>query len=109
MRRRRSELQATGTISAWPRFTLNRYPRVDGNRPADISASAAYDFLNDAANEYSIRYQQGYITPTGMMKNCDPDLYSALEGWIERPELPMPEHPPLPDNSAAASASDGPT
>jgi AbiV family abortive infection protein len=65
------------------------------NRPA-VSASTAYAFLVDAANEYSVRYQQGYITPANMLKGLDPELFSALEQWHERPELQPPESPPYP-------------
>jgi AbiV family abortive infection protein len=67
------------------------------NRPADISASTAYAFLVDAANEYSVRYQQGYITPTNLLKDLDPDLYAALEKLSDRPELPPPEMIMMPE------------
>ena len=41
------------------------------NRPAVTSAMAAYEFLNDAVNDYAGRYHQGYITPGDMLKHVD--------------------------------------
>jgi len=66
------------------------------NRPADIIAGAAHDFLVDAVNDYTGRYEQGYIAPAGLPKDIDPDLYSALEQWPARPVLPPPEYPKFP-------------
>jgi AbiV family abortive infection protein len=70
------------------------------NRPATaISVSLAHEFLQDAVNDYAGRYQQRYITSTdSILKHTDPELYSALEQWSDRPELQPPEWPPYPDS-----------
>jgi AbiV family abortive infection protein len=81
------------------------------NRPADAaSALAAHDFLQDAVNDYSGRYHQGYIT-SAILKEDDPDLYGAIEQWADRPELPAPEHPlyPTSEQVNVAQASPEPT
>jgi hypothetical protein len=67
------------------------------NRPTEISAANAHNFLVDAGNAYTKRYREGYITPIGMLSRLDPDLYSALDQWPDRPILPPPEHTPYPD------------
>jgi AbiV family abortive infection protein len=67
------------------------------NRPADISAQTAHHFLQDAVNDYAVRYSQGYITSgESILKHIDADLYTALEQLIDRPQLPAPEHPSWP-------------
>jgi AbiV family abortive infection protein len=66
------------------------------NRPTLTSATEAYDFLIDAVNDYSGRYHQGYISPSGMLEDVDPQLYEALSKWPERPALWPPEHPKMP-------------
>jgi hypothetical protein len=67
------------------------------NRPADISAKTAYDFLRDSVNDYSGRYSQAYITSDQpILKDVDADLYSALEQLTDRPQLPPPEQPSWP-------------
>jgi chaperonin GroES len=73
------------------------------NRPANISALAAYEFLVDAVNDYSLRYDQGYTSPSGMLKHLDPELYRSLEEWADRPQLPLPGHPPYPKDQAGTS------
>jgi AbiV family abortive infection protein len=66
------------------------------NRPGDTSAELAREFLQDAANDYAGRYQQGYITGDDpILKHIDAELYSALERWPDRPNLPAPEWPAL--------------
>ncbi len=67
------------------------------SRPADVSSVvAAHDFLQDAVNDYSPQYHQGYITSqNSILKDLDPDLYSAIEQWSDRPKLQAPEWPPL--------------
>jgi AbiV family abortive infection protein len=75
------------------------------NRPAATSADAAHTFLQDAVNDYAGRYDQGYITAAdSMVKHIDPELYSALEQWSERPELPPVELIEPPWNVAHALA-----
>jgi AbiV family abortive infection protein len=72
------------------------------NRPATISASTAHDFLQDAVNDYAGRYGQGYITSAdSILRHVDPELYSALEQWSDRPELQPPEWPPYPGSQQA--------
>jgi len=70
----------------------------DWNRPTTaVSPSSAHSFLEDAVNDYAGQYDQGYITlPDSMLRHINPELYSALEQWPERPELQPPEWPPYP-------------
>ncbi len=64
------------------------------NRPAVTSASTAHDFMQDAVNDYSGCYHQGYIASAGsMLQHVDPNLYEALEQWSDRPGLQPPEWP----------------
>ena len=70
------------------------------NRPATVSALDAHRFLEDAVNDYAVRYQQGYITSEDSnLRDIDPDLYDALQQWSDRPELPPPEWPLHQDQS----------
>jgi hypothetical protein len=63
------------------------------NSPADTSRSSAEKFLQHAVNDYAMR-MQGYITSAdSILKEIDPELYSGLEKWSDRPELPRPEWP----------------
>ena len=67
------------------------------NRPADMAAQTAHDFLADAVNDYLLRYSQGYITSVqSILKDIDADLYSALEQLTDRPQLPSPVQPSWP-------------
>jgi hypothetical protein len=67
------------------------------NRPADMAAQTAHDFLQDAVNDYSIRYSQGYIASAqSILKDIDADLYNALEQLADRPQLPPPKQPSWP-------------
>jgi len=60
------------------------------NRPInEISATAALDYLQDAANDYSI--QRDRYTNPQTHKPDDPEFYSALETWTDRPTLAHPE------------------
>jgi len=62
------------------------------NRPInEISAMEARDYLQDASNDYSLQRDR-YINPQ-IYKPDDPDFYSALEQWTDRPTLPRPERP----------------
>lgn len=64
------------------------------NRPADTSCCFAQEFLEGAVNDYAMQYGHGYITsPEPFLKNNNPELYSALEKWSDRPELQRPEYP----------------
>jgi hypothetical protein len=64
------------------------------NRPADTSPDLAQTFLCEAVNDYALRYDQGYITPSdSILKHIDAELFSALEQWSDRPELWRPERP----------------
>jgi AbiV family abortive infection protein len=88
-------------------------PGTDGkwNRPnLMISRSLAENFLTDAANDYAGRYRQGYITSSdSILKHTDPDLYSALEQWRDRPALQPPEWPQLVVSVAAGAVPAGHT
>jgi AbiV family abortive infection protein len=70
---------------------------VSGNkwkRPADTSRAKAQTFLQNAVNDYAMRYDQGYIRPPdSILKHIDPELFNALEQWSDRPELWRPERP----------------
>jgi AbiV family abortive infection protein len=70
---------------------------TEWNRPANILAEPAHNFLQDAVNDYSLRSHQGYITPDHILKHIDPELYDALEQLTDRPQLPPPEHPSWPN------------
>jgi hypothetical protein len=66
---------------------------TEWNRPSEkVTQEFARDFLTDAVNDYSIQSQQHYAMPE-LIKDGDPDLYSALTGWADRPAMPKPEHP----------------
>jgi AbiV family abortive infection protein len=60
----------------------------------EISQITAHAYLQDAANDYSGQYDR-YTNPD-IHKPDDPELYTALETWIGRPTLPIPERPLLP-------------
>ena len=65
------------------------------NRPInEISQTTAYDYLQDAANDYSGQYDR-YTNPH-VYKPDDPELCTALEEWTGRPTLACPERPLLP-------------
>jgi len=60
------------------------------NRPTnEISVAAAFDYLQDAANDYSL--QRDRYTNPEVYKPDDPELYTALEKWTDRPALPNPD------------------
>jgi hypothetical protein len=60
------------------------------NRPTnEISVAAAFDYLQDAANDYSL--QRDRYTNPEVYKPDDPELYTALEKWTDRPTLPNPD------------------
>jgi len=64
------------------------------NRPTnEISPTLAYERLQDAANDYSIQYDR--YTNLEIGKPDDPEFYTALEKWTDRPTLPSPERPSL--------------
>jgi AbiV family abortive infection protein len=69
----------------------------DWNRPAEVSVTQAHSFLQEAVNDYSGRYHQGYITSAASsMHRIDQELYDALDRLTDRPQLPPPEWPPFP-------------
>jgi hypothetical protein len=74
------------------------------NRPADTSAAEAHRFLQDAVNDYSLQYQQRYITPSNMLADLDKELFDALTALPNRPTLPLPVHPAWPINEKQALA-----
>jgi AbiV family abortive infection protein len=64
------------------------------NRPtAQISATLAFEYLQDAANDYSGQYDR-YTNPE-IYKPDEPKFYTALEEWTDRPTLASPERPLL--------------
>jgi AbiV family abortive infection protein len=67
------------------------------NRPAEVSVTEAHSSLQEAVNDYSGRYHQGYITSAASsLRHIDQELYDALDRLTDRPQLPPPEWPPLP-------------
>jgi hypothetical protein len=62
------------------------------NRPSDTGQRTAYDFLNHAANDYSVQFQK--IDPQ-LLKGHDDRLLQELTDWTERPRLPVLERLPL--------------
>jgi len=65
------------------------------NRPAETSATVTWEFLKDAVNDYAQQYHKGFVAPSDVnLKVTDPELYSALEPWSDRPKLQAPEWPP---------------
>jgi AbiV family abortive infection protein len=61
------------------------------NRPSlAITLMSAYEFLNDARNDYSIQQCDRY-TNLEMVNAIDPELGAALEQWPDRPQLPFAE------------------
>ena len=64
------------------------------SRPVqEISQASARDFITDAVNDYGGQYGQRY-TQLEFVKADDPELFSALAQWSDRPELPHPKHVP---------------
>jgi AbiV family abortive infection protein len=62
------------------------------NRPTrEVTQSIAFDDFQDAANDYRGQYHR--YTDLGTHKLDDPEFYTALEQWAERPTLPLPESP----------------
>jgi len=62
------------------------------NRPTkEITQAFAYDYFQEAANDYRGQYDR-YTNPE-TYKPDDPAFYSALEQWTGRPTLPRPESP----------------
>jgi AbiV family abortive infection protein len=63
------------------------------NRPSkEISQACASDFLQDAVNDYSVQYSR--YAELEITRHSNPELFSALQQWPDRPELPTPEWPP---------------
>src|SRR6202022_3534220 len=59
------------------------------NRPVEeISQTAAYEFLADAINDYSLQRSQRYLE-LALLKEDDLELHDALVQWSDRPELPQ--------------------
>jgi AbiV family abortive infection protein len=65
------------------------------NRPTtQITPTLAIEYLQDAANDYSGQFDR-YTNPQ-VHKPADPEVYTALEKWTDRPTLPSPDRPTLP-------------
>jgi AbiV family abortive infection protein len=61
------------------------------NRPSlAISQMSAYEFLQDARNDYSIQQGNRYAN-LEILKAIDAELCNALEQWPDRPTLPFAE------------------
>ena len=60
----------------------------------EITQAFAFDYLQDAANDYRAQYDR--YTDLETHKPDDPEFYSALEQWTDRSTLPPPESPPIP-------------
>jgi hypothetical protein len=82
---------------------------TDWNRPADLSATDAHNFLRDAVNDYAGRYHQAYIVSDHpSLKKIDQKLYDALDRLTDRPRLPPPEWPPFPVTMGKTTVHVGP-
>jgi AbiV family abortive infection protein len=66
------------------------------NRPADMSAQTAYDFLQAAVNDYSGRFQNYVTSDPSILPDTHIDLYNALQQMADRPQLPPPQWPSWP-------------
>lgn len=78
------------------------------NRPTGaVSASDAFEALRVAGNDYSLQSGQWYLAPGSssneLLKELDPDLYSALDQWRERPKLQPPPDVRLASTKHAAA------
>jgi AbiV family abortive infection protein len=63
------------------------------NRPsAAISREFARQFIEDARNDYAIQCLNRY-NDFAVLRDVDAELCKALEGWSDRPTLPLPEGP----------------
>jgi AbiV family abortive infection protein len=72
------------------------------NRPAEMSATVAWEFLKDAVNDYAQQYHKGFVAPSdAILKVTDLELYNALEQWSDRPKLQAPEFLPYPELPAS--------
>jgi AbiV family abortive infection protein len=70
------------------------------NRPTnEISPTLAFERLQEAANDYSIQYDR--YTNLEIGKLDDPEFYTALEEWTDRPTLAPPDQPLLPTTLAS--------
>src|SRR5262249_11191287 len=66
------------------------------NRPAqEISQTAAYEFLNDAINDYGLQRSQRYME-LEILQTIDAELHDALVQWSDRPQPPCVEFPSYP-------------
>ena len=78
------------------------------NRPTvTVSASVAFEALRVARNEYSVRIDEWYLAPSSssneVLEQSDPDLFTALDQWRERPKLlPAPDVGLAPTKTSAA-------
>ena len=60
------------------------------SRPVkEISQASARDFITDAVNDYTGQYQQRY-TQLESVDADDPELFSALVQWSDRPRTATP-------------------
>ena len=57
----------------------------------EISQAAAFGRLQEAGNDYSLQYER-YTNPQ-LYEPDDPELYTALEEWPDRPTLACPTSP----------------
>jgi AbiV family abortive infection protein len=65
------------------------------NRPTkEISQTSAFGRLQEAGNDYSLQYER-YTNPQ-LYEPDDPELYTALEEWPDRPTLACPTSPLFP-------------
>jgi AbiV family abortive infection protein len=63
----------------------------DWNRPNTTSQAEAYRFIQDAVNDYKLRYHQGYVG------SLDQEVANAFKAWAGRPKLPTPDDPVWPE------------
>jgi AbiV family abortive infection protein len=74
---------------------VDAVPPDGWNRPVnEISQMEAHDFIQEAVNDYSMQFQR--YSELELIREDYPELFGALAGWLDRPELARPEWPPYP-------------
>jgi AbiV family abortive infection protein len=62
------------------------------NRPTTTSPADAQLFVMEAVNDYAGKYERR-VSADAYGSPLDIEIFEALKGWADRPELPQPEWP----------------
>jgi AbiV family abortive infection protein len=66
------------------------------NRPSKtVTSTDAFNFLQDAANDYAVQFDR--YTNLQILEHVDSELFEALQQWTDRPQLPLPDRPVMPE------------